>query len=178
MLEEGRGSLVIASSVASAARTGGSVIDWLDLHNGTVTAVATVGLAVLTGWLVWFNRGLVRQAATSSEAAKEAAQPVEIDSVDDITKLICPPAPANGSGRRAHPSAATGPAPRAGRSHLPASVPGQAGVPARYACCETTAQTKVMPESSSTRACEDQAARSCESVVMCVTAAFDANSST
>jgi len=54
----------------------------------------------------------------------------------------------------------------AGRGALSRPSDGQSGVPARYACSETTEQTKVIPESSSSSAPEDQALWSPASVVM------------
>ena len=43
-------------------------MEWLDAHAGSVQAVATLVLLLLTGYYAWFTRGLVRETHASLQA--------------------------------------------------------------------------------------------------------------
>ena len=66
--------LWIISAASSAVRSSSDVVSWLDVHNGAITALATIALAALTALLVWLNRQLLGAASASANAAHEAAE--------------------------------------------------------------------------------------------------------
>lgn len=55
-----------------------------------VTAIATVALAVLTGFYVWETRRIAKQAAESAEAAREAADSAERGVLIESMPLVIP----------------------------------------------------------------------------------------
>lgn len=50
-----------------------TIFDWLDQHNGFVTALATVALATLTAYLAFGNRKLLQASTAATKAAQEEA---------------------------------------------------------------------------------------------------------
>jgi hypothetical protein len=71
----------VLETVASAARLGAdhpiAWLNWLDTHNGTITAGATAALAILTAVLVILNRRLLKESAAATAAATKAASATE-----------------------------------------------------------------------------------------------------
>ena len=60
------------------------VLDWFDAHDGTVLAVATLVLVIVTGWGAWTTRALVRESHTTLQAAARATLQARMDRISEI----------------------------------------------------------------------------------------------
>ena len=60
------------------------LLEWLETHDGTVLAVATLVLVMVTGWLAWVTRGLVRESHTTLQAAARATLQARMDRISEI----------------------------------------------------------------------------------------------
>jgi hypothetical protein len=59
-------------------------MDWLDSHSGSVQAVATLVLVVLTAYYAWTTRALVRETHTTLRAAARATLQARLDRISEI----------------------------------------------------------------------------------------------
>jgi hypothetical protein len=59
-------------------------MDWLDSHSGSVQAVATLVLVILTGYYAWASRLLVRETRTSLQAAARNTLQARLDRISEI----------------------------------------------------------------------------------------------
>jgi hypothetical protein len=59
-------------------------MDWLDAHDGSLLAVATLILVVVTGYYAWVTRGLVRETRTALLASSRATLQSRMDRVSEI----------------------------------------------------------------------------------------------
>ena len=48
------------------------MIDWLDAHSGTVQAITTIVLAIITAYYAWQTHGQVKAAEDQAKASREA----------------------------------------------------------------------------------------------------------
>jgi hypothetical protein len=60
------------------------VLEWFETHDGTVLAAATLVLVIVTGWLAWVTRGLVRESHTTLQAAARATLQARMDRISEI----------------------------------------------------------------------------------------------
>jgi hypothetical protein len=60
------------------------VLEWFDTHDGSVLAVATLVLVIVTGWLAWTTRALVRESHTTLQAAARATLQARMDRISEI----------------------------------------------------------------------------------------------
>ena len=60
------------------------VLEWFDAHDGTVVAVATLVLVIVTGWGAWTTRSLVRETHTTLQSAARATLQARMDRISDI----------------------------------------------------------------------------------------------
>jgi hypothetical protein len=60
------------------------VLDWIETHDGTVLALATFVLVIVTGWLAWTTRALVRESHTTLQAAARATLQARMDRISEI----------------------------------------------------------------------------------------------
>src|SRR3954452_17683287 len=59
-------------------------LEWFETHDGTVLALATLVLVMVTGWLAWVTRGLVRESHTTLQAAARATLQARMDRISEI----------------------------------------------------------------------------------------------
>jgi hypothetical protein len=59
-------------------------MDWLDSHSGSVQAVATLVLVVLTAYYAWASRALVRETRTTLQAASRGTLQARLDRISEI----------------------------------------------------------------------------------------------
>ncbi len=60
------------------------MLDWFEAHDGTVLAVATLVLVIVTGWLAWTTRLLVRESHTTLQADARATLQARMDRISEI----------------------------------------------------------------------------------------------
>jgi hypothetical protein len=60
------------------------VLEWFDAHDGTVVALATLVLVIVTGWGAWTTRALVRESHTTLQAAARATLQARMDRISEI----------------------------------------------------------------------------------------------
>ena len=60
------------------------VLEWFDAHDGTVVAVATLVLVIVTGWGAWTTRSLVRETHTTLQSAARATLQARMDRISEI----------------------------------------------------------------------------------------------
>jgi hypothetical protein len=60
------------------------VLDWFDIHAGSVLAVATLVLVIVTGYYAWTTRALVRETHTTLKAAARATLQARMDRISEI----------------------------------------------------------------------------------------------
>jgi hypothetical protein len=60
------------------------VLEWFETHDGTVLAVATLVLVIVTGWLAWTTRALVRESHTTLQAGARATLQARMDRISEI----------------------------------------------------------------------------------------------
>lgn len=61
-----------------------TVLDWLDTHSGSVVALATFVLVVVTAYYAWTSRALVRETHTTLQAAARATLQARMDRISEI----------------------------------------------------------------------------------------------
>lgn len=59
-------------------------MDWLDSHAGSVQAIATLVLVILTGYYAWASRALVRETRTTLQATARATLQARMDRLSEI----------------------------------------------------------------------------------------------
>jgi hypothetical protein len=59
-------------------------MDWLDSHSGSVQAVATLVLVVLTAYYAWTSRALVRETRMTLQAAARSTLQARLDRISEI----------------------------------------------------------------------------------------------
>jgi hypothetical protein len=59
-------------------------MEWLDAHAGSVQAVATLVLLLLTGYYAWFTRGLVRETHASLQATARTTLQGRLDRISEL----------------------------------------------------------------------------------------------
>jgi hypothetical protein len=59
-------------------------MEWLDTHAGSVQAVATLVLVVLTGYYAWTSRSLVSETHRTMQAAARATLQARMDRISEI----------------------------------------------------------------------------------------------
>ena len=60
------------------------LLEWFDTHDGTVLALATLVLVMVTGWLAWTTRALARESHTTLQAAARATLQARMDRISEI----------------------------------------------------------------------------------------------
>ena len=60
------------------------VLEWFDAHDGTVVALATLVLVIVTGWGAWTTRLLVRETHTTLQSAARATLQARMDRISEI----------------------------------------------------------------------------------------------
>jgi hypothetical protein len=60
------------------------VLEWFDTHSGSVLALATFVLVVVTAYYAWTTRALVRESHTSLQAAARATLQARMDRISAI----------------------------------------------------------------------------------------------
>jgi hypothetical protein len=60
------------------------VLDWFDIHAGSVLAVATLVLVIVTAYYAWTTRALVRETHTTLKAAARATLQARMDRISEI----------------------------------------------------------------------------------------------
>jgi hypothetical protein len=60
------------------------VLDWLDIHSGSVVGIATLVLVAVTAYYAWTTRALVRESHTSLQAAARATLQGRLDRISEI----------------------------------------------------------------------------------------------
>jgi hypothetical protein len=60
------------------------MLDWLDTHSGSVVALATFVLVVVTAYYAWTSRALVRETHTTMKAAARATLQGRMDRISEI----------------------------------------------------------------------------------------------
>ena len=60
------------------------LLEWFDAHDGTVVAVATLVLVIVTGWGAWTTRSLVRETHTTLQSAARATLQARMDRISEI----------------------------------------------------------------------------------------------
>jgi hypothetical protein len=60
------------------------VFEWVEAHDGSVLAVATFVLVIVTGWLAWTTGLLVRESHTTLQAAARATLQARMDRISEI----------------------------------------------------------------------------------------------
>jgi hypothetical protein len=59
-------------------------VDWLDTHSGSVVAVATFVLVVVTAYYAWTSRALVRETHVTLQAGARATLAARLDRISEI----------------------------------------------------------------------------------------------
>jgi hypothetical protein len=59
-------------------------MEWLDAHAGSMQAIATLVLVVLTGFYAWASRALVRETRTTLQASARATLQARMDRISEI----------------------------------------------------------------------------------------------
>jgi hypothetical protein len=59
-------------------------MEWLDTHSGSVQALATLVLVVITAYYAWTSRALVRQTRTSLQATARTTLQGRLDRISEI----------------------------------------------------------------------------------------------
>ena len=59
-------------------------MDWLDSHSGSVQALATLVLVVVTGYYAWTTRALVRETDVTLKSAARATLQARLDHISEI----------------------------------------------------------------------------------------------
>ncbi len=59
-------------------------MEWLDSHSGSVQAVATLVLVVLTAYYAWASRALVRETRVTLQAASRGTLQGRLDRISEI----------------------------------------------------------------------------------------------
>jgi hypothetical protein len=59
-------------------------MDWLDSHSGSVQAIATLVLVVLTGYYAYASRALVRETHVTLQAAARATLQARMDRISEL----------------------------------------------------------------------------------------------
>jgi hypothetical protein len=60
------------------------MLDWLDTHSGSVVALATFVLVVVTAYYAWTSRALVRETHITLQAASRATLQTRMDRISEI----------------------------------------------------------------------------------------------
>jgi hypothetical protein len=60
------------------------VLEWFEAHDGTVLALATLILVIVTGWLAATTRALVSESHTTLQAAARATLQARMDRISEI----------------------------------------------------------------------------------------------
>jgi hypothetical protein len=60
------------------------MLDWLDTHSGSVVALATFVLVVVTAYYAWTSRALVRETHITLQAASRATLQARMDRISQI----------------------------------------------------------------------------------------------
>jgi hypothetical protein len=60
------------------------LLEWFESHDGTVLAVATLVLVIVTGWLAWTTRALAHESHTTLLAAARATLQARMDRISEI----------------------------------------------------------------------------------------------
>ncbi|HEY3058162.1 MAG TPA: hypothetical protein VGL99_04215 [Chloroflexota bacterium] len=60
------------------------MLEWVETHDGSVLAVATLVLVIVTGWLTWTTRALVRESHITLQAAARATLQARMDRISEI----------------------------------------------------------------------------------------------
>ena len=60
------------------------MLDWLDTHSGSVVAVATFVLVVVTAFYAWTSRALVRETHVTLQAGARATLQARLDRISEI----------------------------------------------------------------------------------------------
>src|SRR5215204_1024143 len=60
------------------------MLEWLEAHDGVALATATLVLVIVTGWLAWTTRALVRESHTTLQAAARATLQARMDRISEI----------------------------------------------------------------------------------------------
>ena len=60
------------------------LLEWFDSHDGTVLATATLVLVIVTGWLAWTTRALVRESHATLQSAARATLQARMDRISQI----------------------------------------------------------------------------------------------
>lgn len=60
------------------------MLDWLDAHAGSMAAVSTIVLVVVTAYYAWTTRALVRETHTTLKAAARATLQERMDRISTI----------------------------------------------------------------------------------------------
>ena len=59
-------------------------MEWLDSHAGSVQAVGTLVLVLITAYYAWFSRALVQQTRTSLQATARTTLQARLDRISEI----------------------------------------------------------------------------------------------
>jgi hypothetical protein len=60
------------------------VLDWLDLHSGSVVGISTIVLVAVTAYYAWTTRALVRETRTTLQGASRATLQERMDRISVI----------------------------------------------------------------------------------------------
>ena len=60
------------------------MFEWVETHDGSVLALATLVLVIVTGWLAWTTRGLVRESRATLQAGARATLQARMDRISEI----------------------------------------------------------------------------------------------
>src|SRR5262249_47580518 len=60
------------------------VLDWLDAHSGSVVALATFVLVVVTAYYAWTTRSLVRESHNTLQAGARATLQARLDRISEL----------------------------------------------------------------------------------------------
>jgi hypothetical protein len=62
----------------------GGVLDWLDAHGGSVGALSTIVLVLVTAYYAWTTRALVRETRTTVQGQARATLQERMDRISEI----------------------------------------------------------------------------------------------